>query len=127
MTEFTVLFTILFALGLIPLAAFIYRYAKYSPWRATRQGITLMSQKVTWLAMVVWCLVSPFIDWDGKRWVFFGLFVVIVALFWATFLGLLAAQRSQRPVARRKGAGYVPAEDIETTLPRRRGGAPKRS
>jgi hypothetical protein len=116
----TIAFTVLFALGWGALAAFIYRYARYSPWRATRQGITLMSQKVTWLLMVTWCLVAPFVEWPGERWVFLGLLVVIVGLFWATLGGLLAAQRSQRPVARRKGAGYVPHEDIEITQPRRR-------
>lgn len=111
---------ILLALAVIPLAGFIYRYARYSPWWATWQGRILFTQKIAMLALVLFYLSSAlFGDYPGKEVVKLALIAILVVLFWAMFLALLDAQTEQRPVKKSHGAGLVPRRDLEKTDPRR--------
>jgi len=108
------------ALATIPLAGFIYRYARHSPWWATWQGRILMTQKIAMLALVLFYLTNSLFDYPGEHIVKLALIAILVVLFWAMFIALIDAQTEQRPVKKSHGAGLVPRRDIEQTDPRKR-------
>jgi len=113
----TTILTVVLVLLFAAYAIFAYRYARYSPWNATWQGITLLSQKITMAALVAFFIVDtliPLVDWPGR---YSGLLILLTLLLveaWATLWGLLRVQRTQGPVPRRQGQGYVPADEIVT-------------
>lgn len=111
---------ILLILAVLPLAGFIYRYARYSPWYATWQGRILFTQKIAMLALVLFYLTGSLWNYPGEHVVKLVLIAVLVALFWAMFLALLDAQTEQRPVKKSHGAGLVPKQDLEKTDPRKK-------
>ena len=117
----TVAINIILATMLVAYLAFAYRYFRYSPWSATWQGRTLLSQKLTFAALVGFFFFDGIIvgDWIGRFPILIGLLILLAIEAWATLLGLLHVQRHQRPVTKKQGTGYVAPEDIEKTDPRR--------
>lgn len=102
----------------IPLVGFIYRYGRYSPWRASWQGITLMSQNIALLSLVSYYLVDAvWGNWAHQRVILAAILIVLLALFWSALVGLLYVQNHQKPVTKRQGTGYVESDDIEKTKP----------
>jgi hypothetical protein len=118
----TVTLIVILTTMLVAYLAFAYRYWRFSPWKATWQGVTLQSQKLTLAALVAFFIVDTAIpgQWPGRAAILIALLILLALEAWATFLGLLHVQRQDRPVSRRQGTGYVPPEDIEKTDPRRR-------
>ena len=118
----SVVLSILLVIMLISYTAFAYRYGRFSPWNATWQGVTLMSQKLTLAALVVFFLIDTAVPgmWPARDVILIVLLVLLAAEAVATLAGLLHVQRAHRPLSKRQGTGYVPPEDIERTDPRRR-------
>lgn len=112
----TVILTTILALLFIAYAVFAYRYARHSPWNATWQGVTLLSQKVTMSALVGFFIIDMLVPgiWPGRYSVLMILLTLLMVEAWATLLGLLHVQRATGPVSRRQGTGYVHPEDIHT-------------
>lgn len=94
---------------LVAYGYFAYRYAKYSPWNATWQGITLEAQKITMAALVAFFIVDGFFPegYPGR----YSILVIILTLLsieaWSTLLGLLHVQRKRGKVRSALGMGYV--------------------
>lgn len=111
----TIFLTSVLALLLAAYVVFAYRYARYSPWNATYQGITLLSQKLTLSALVAFFIADTLIggDWPGRYSILMILLSFLLVEAWATLAGLLHVQRAPGPVSERQGAGYVEPEDIE--------------
>lgn len=114
---------ILLTVMLLAYLAFAYRYMRYSPWRATWQGVTLLSQKLTLAALALFFIVDTLIEgfWPAR---FLSLTILLSLLAieaCATLAGLLHVQRAHRPVSKRQGTGYVLPEEIERTKPPRKG------
>ena len=95
---------------------FAYRYARYSPWNATWQGVTLLSQKLTMAALVAFFVVDTLVpnSYPGRYSILVILLTLLAIEAVATLVGLLHVQRSRAPVSRRQGTGYVDPEDIVT-------------
>lgn len=106
---------IILVLMFTPYVLFAYRYARYSPWRATWQGITLMAQKITMASLVAFFIVDTLfpVHWAGRDPVLYVLLGLLLIEGWATLAGLLHVQRADHPVTERQGTGYVHPEDIE--------------
>lgn len=110
--------TIILALMFAAYAAFTYRYARYSPWRATWQGITLMAQTITMGGLVAFFVVDTAVpnQWPGRGWILYPLLVLLLLEAWAALAGLLYVQQGSRLVSERQGTGYVEPERITTTI-----------
>ena len=112
--------TIILTSVLVPLftayAVFAYRYIRFSPWNATWQGVTLLSQKITMAALVAFFIVDTIIGglWPGRYSLLIILLTLLMVEAWATLIGLLHVQRSPGPVSRRQGTGYVEPTEIQT-------------
>lgn len=121
----SIVLVVILGVMLVAYVAFAYRYSRYSPWNATWQGVTLLSQKITLALLVTFFLVDTIVTggWPGRTPILIGLLLLLAVEAWATLAGLVHVQRQQRPVSRRQGTGYVPPADIEKTDPRRRGGS----
>ena len=106
---------ILLLLMFTPYALFAYRYARFSPWRATYQGITLMAQKVTMASLVAFFIVDTLLPghWPGRDPLLYILLGLLLVEGWATLAGLVHVQRADHPVTEHQGTGYVNPEDIE--------------
>lgn len=77
----------------IPLAHFIYRYARYSPWRSTAIGRTLMYQKIAMLSFVLLSLMARvFPHYFGRTALSLIVFSALVLLFWKTDIELIQTQ-----------------------------------
>lgn len=97
----------LLVLAAIPLAWFMYRYARHSPWRSTLQGRALMAQKGATLALVLLILARHvFGQQPWITWALAVLAMVLVVMFWVMLIGLLKAQNARFPSLR--GRGYRP-------------------
>lgn len=113
--------TVVLSLLFLSYAVFAYRYARHSPWNATWQGVTLLSQKVTMAALVAFFIVdnlAPDGYWPGRYSLLMILLTLLLVEAVATLVGLLHVQRTRGPVSRRQGTGYVPADELVTD-PRR--------
>lgn len=94
---------------LVAYGYFAYRYARYSPWNATWQGITLEAQKITMASLVAFFIVDGFFPegYPGR----YSILVIILTLLsieaWATLLGLLHVQRKGGRVRNALGQGFV--------------------
>src|SRR5690606_31061773 len=104
------------ALMFIAYTAFAYRYARYSPWRATYQGITLLAQKLTMAALVAFFITDTLLPagWMGRDAVLITLLGLLLVEAWATLAGLWHVQHAPFPVSEKQGTGYVHPEDIDT-------------
>jgi hypothetical protein len=111
------------ALMFVAYATFAFLYATRSPWASTWQGVTLLSQKITMAALVLFFLFDSIVpgDWDGRLVILVSLLVLLTLEAWSTLLGLVHVQQQQRPVSRRQGTGYVLPEHIERSKPPRKG------
>lgn len=92
---------------------FAYRYARYSPWNATWQGVVLEAQKIT-LAATVAFFVFDTVEgshWPGRHAILLFLLTLLSVEAWATLAGLIHIQR-QRP--RHED---VDPEDAEAPVP----------
>lgn len=111
--------TIILSAVLIPLfvayVVFAYRYARYSPWNATWQGVTLEAQKVTMSGLVAFFIADTIIggSWPGRYSILIILLTLLMVEAWATLIGLLHVQRSREKVTPRQGTGYVDPEEIQ--------------
>jgi hypothetical protein len=118
----TVILTVVLTIGLLaPYAAFAYRYARYSPWNATYQGITLLSQKITMASLVGFFIadtvigaIRPDVQWPGRYSMLLILLSLLAVEAWATFGGLLHVQRAPGKVTKRQGTGYTEPVNIQT-------------
>lgn len=116
MTELaTIILTSVLGVLFLAYSTFAYRYARYSPWNATWQGITLLSQKITFSAIVAFFIADTLIggDWPGRYSLLMILLTLLAVEAVATLAGLLHVQRAPGPVSERQGTGYVEPEDIE--------------
>jgi hypothetical protein len=116
------------ALAIIALAAadFIYRYARFSPWRSTLQGWMLMAQKVTWLLFAIYWFFDPLWAWVNDTAT--GIYLVVLAVCFIGYdVGLHLVQGAARPVKKKYGAGFVQKENLEQTQnPITRGNRPRK-
>lgn len=95
---------------------FIGFYGKYSPWRTTWQGQFLMTQKVAMALLAGHFLIVAIWPYPGFR-VVQALLICFLAITAALMLfGLLLAQTEDRPVSRHHGTGFVPSDEVESTL-----------
>jgi hypothetical protein len=99
--------------------AFVYRYMRYSPWRATWQGVTLMAQTLTLALLAVFYIFDTVVqgDWPGRQFLILMFMFALVGEAWAAFAGLVHVQRSSTPVTPRQGTGYVHPENIDKEQP----------
>lgn len=111
--------TLLLALGIPPLIAFIYNYNKYYHWRKSVQGRTLMSQKIAWLVGFTHFTVTSFWDYPGWLVVQTLIIIAVVILFYVTLWGMLQKAYENRNRASAPKSHGLP-EYIEKTLPRLR-------
>lgn len=116
-TLMVVVLTIILALLLVAYATFAYRYARYSPWNATWQGVTLLSQKITMAAIVIFFIADTLMpnDWPGRYSLLVILLTLLLVEAWATLFGLLHVQLAPHRVNKRQGTGYALPDDIERT------------
>lgn len=89
----------LLALMLIAYATFAVLYGTGSQWRATYQGITLMSQKITMSALVLFYMVDSLIEgyWPGRLVILYILLMALTIEAWATLAGLIHVQQKHKP------------------------------
>lgn len=111
----TVIISTLLVLLLVAYVSFAYRYARYSPWNATWQGVTLEAQKATMAGVVAFFIADTIIgvEWPGRYSLLVILLTLLMVEAWATLGGLLHVQRAAGKVSHKKGAGYVEPEEIE--------------
>lgn len=117
----TVILTTVLSLLFLAYSVFAYRYARFSPWNATWQGVTLLSQKITMAALVAFFIADTLIPgymWPGRYSILMILLTLLAVEAVATLVGLLHVQRAPGKVSRRKGTGYVEPGEISTD-PRR--------
>lgn len=91
--------TFVIASAIVPLTAFIYRYMRYSNWRATNIGRTMLYQKFAFLAVILLSLSAYILDPHNLGRVLAGtiIYTALVGLFWRTYVNLLIVQkRSQK-------------------------------
>lgn len=113
----TIILTTVLVVLFVAYSTFAYRYARHSPWNATWQGITLLSQKVTMAALVAFFIadtLAPSHVWPGRYSLLMILLTLLAVEAVATLVGLLHVQRAPGKVTRRQGAGYVAPEEIQT-------------
>lgn len=89
--------------AVIPLASFIFFYARFSPWTSTIEGKTIMFQKIGFLSYILFVLAVKFFgDFPGVDFVRFIIYGFIVTMFWTMFVNLIKAQRSSKVYNRSK-------------------------
>lgn len=117
----TVILTTVLSVLFAAYGTFAYRYVRHSPWNATWQGITLLSQKITMAALVGFFIVDtvvtafwPEMRWPGRYSLLMILLTLLAVEAVATLIGLLHVQRAPGKVSRRQGTGYVAPEEIHT-------------
>lgn len=94
----TVLITTLLVLLFVAYTTFAYRYARYSRWKATWQGIVLESQKITLASLVAFFVVDTILEgaWPGRNPILIVILIALTIEAWATLGGLLATQRRKK-------------------------------
>lgn len=117
----TIILTTVLCVLFAAYSTFAYRYFRHSPWNATWQGITLLSQKVTMAALVAFFIVDTVVTaiWPDARWPgrYSALIILLTLLAVeavATLIGLLHVQRAPGKVSSRQGTGYVEPTEIRT-------------
>lgn len=112
----TIILTSILMVLFLSYATFAYRYFRHSPWNATWQGITLLSQKITMASLVAFYIIDTIIPgtWPGRYSVLMILLTLLTVESIATLVGLLHVQRASGPVSRRQGTGYTEPVNIQT-------------
>lgn len=102
--------------AVVPLILFIYRYARFSPWKSTIAGITLMAQKVVLLGLIGYLLAAVVVpEFTGKGPFGYVLLALLGLLLWMMLLVLVWTQNETRPVSKRMGQIFLSREDLEST------------
>jgi len=84
----------LLLVGITPLLHFIYRYHRYSPWRSTPIGRTLMYQKLAMAGILLLALFARlFGDYTLRPYLTLIVYGALVFFFWRTDVQLLHTQR----------------------------------
>ena len=88
--------TVLLVLGLIPIAAFIYYYLRYSPWWETGIGRTLLGQKFATGAMLSLSLLLRVLgpEYPYRALLNGAVLCLLVWFFWKTLLELRRVQKA---------------------------------
>lgn len=115
MTPLSVLIVVLLVTLLVGHSIFIYRYARYSPWRATWQGIILMSQTITLALLVLFFIIDTAIvgDWPSRAFLLVLFLSLLAVESLVAALCLIYVQRQHTPVTPRQGTGFVHPDNIE--------------
>lgn len=110
----TVVLTSILSLLFLAYSVFAWRYVRHSPWNATYQGVTLLSQKITMAALVGFFIVDTLApnSYPGRYSILVILLTLLLVEAWATLAGLLHVQRKQGSVSEQLGVGYRDPEDI---------------
>lgn len=91
--------------GILPLAYFIYRYWRYSPYKLNAIGKTLMRQKWALVSVLVLVLAARLLgDYWGREVITILLYGFLVAMFWRTLFELLSVQKKHPGFDRLKGS-----------------------
>ena len=96
-------------------STFAYRYLRYSPWNSTWQGVTLLSQKITMAALVLFFVADTVFgnDYPGRYSLLIFLLTLLAVEGLATLAGHLHVQRATDKVSEQQGTGYVPPHEID--------------
>lgn len=97
-------------------STFAYRYFRHSPWNATWQGITLLSQKITLAAFVLFFIVDTLVpnSYPGRYSILVVLLTLLAVEAVATLAGLIHFQHQEKHVGETVGIGVV--TDAHATL-----------
>lgn len=95
---------------------FAYRYARYSPWNATWQGITLLSQKITLASFVLFFIVDTLVpnSYPGRYSILVILLTLLAVEAVATLAGLVHFQKQDKHAEDSVGIGVM--TDAHATL-----------
>lgn len=105
MTPIEILTLVLVVAAILPLADFIYRYHRYSPYKLNTIGKTLMQQKWALLSVFVLILAARlFGEYFGKDVLTLVLFAFLVSMFYRTNLELRHVQRAHKGFDRYRGS-----------------------
>lgn len=89
------LISVIVAQAMVPLARFIYRFYRYSPFEFDPIGRTIMAQKIAMLSVLLLILVGRVLGDYPFRGVLTGvLFVIFTVLFWRMVMELEAVQEN---------------------------------
>lgn len=79
--------------ALLPLSLFVYYYGRYSPWRQTGTGRTMMYKNISFIAVFLVIITSTYFgDYEGRDIVRFVVYTSVVAMFWRNFVNLRNVQ-----------------------------------
>lgn len=85
----------------IPLAIFIFMYAKFSPWRNSNEGRTVMYQKIVFLVYFLFIMATNFFGtWPGREYTRSFIYLGLLSAFTAMLVNLLKAQKEARDECR---------------------------
>lgn len=105
MTPVEIFTAILVVLAIIPLADFIYRYHRYSPYKLNQIGRTLMRQKWALLGLFVLILSTRLWgDYFGRTALTILFFLFLIVMFYMTNLELRRIQKKHPGFDRYKGS-----------------------
>lgn len=84
---------ILLLSAVIPIVIFIYRYARYSNWRATTEGRTIMYQKIAFALYFLFLdSLIIFTDYAYKNELRILVYITLISFFWRMTYNLIKAQ-----------------------------------
>lgn len=106
--------------AIIPLCLFIYYYGsepvpgtrrrRYSKrWKSTSMGKVLMSQKILWVAMVIFVVTSVLLEYFFEQFVRIFFYTALVSMFWIAFFVLRHVQ-GNAPISTDDGRSGVADE-----------------
>lgn len=80
--------------ALLPLSLFVYYYARYSPWRATPIGRTMMYKNLSFIAVFSVIALGLFLGdaYPGRDTLRFIVYTTVVIMFWVNFITLRRVQ-----------------------------------
>lgn len=80
--------------ALLPLSLFVYYYGRYSPWRATNIGRTMMYKNLSFIAVFSVIALGLFLgdDYPGRDILRFIVYTAVVIMFWVNFVTMRKVQ-----------------------------------
>lgn len=89
----TTLTNLIVVSAVLPLALFVYFYGRYSPWRLTNIGRTMMYKNLAFIAVILLVIASLFLgDYPGRDIIRFVVYTGVVVTFWMNFYNLRKVQ-----------------------------------
>ncbi|MCM6761385.1 hypothetical protein NB037_03050 [Rathayibacter sp. ZW T2_19] len=87
---------VLLVAGIIPIAWFIYRYMRYSPWWETAIGRTVLGQKFAMLALLSLSLLLRVLgpEYEYRALLNAAVLSLLIWFFWKTLIELLRVQKA---------------------------------